>query len=200
MKRFPSVEDAAAAGVVIDHYAITPADVAHFRMLAPRLAPNVCWLWRGAPSVHGYWRLHVGGRKGRRLLAHRLAFALAERLDPGELEVCHACDVRLCVNPAHLFLGTQAENIADAKAKGRMAAGENHGLRKHPERSAKGEGHGRHKLTTEEVLRMRAQHAWPLPRGIQARIARAFGVSPTTVREVLTGENWKHLLPSGEAS
>jgi hypothetical protein len=140
----------------------------------------------------------MGGNRGRRLLAHRLAYAIATRRDPAGLVVCHRCDNRICVNPGHLFLGTQADNVADAVSKGRVAAGEGHGLRKHPHRAATGERHGQHKLTSEQVLSLRARHAWPLRRGELVGIAREFGVSSSTVRDILTWKKWKD--PAGRGS
>jgi hypothetical protein len=76
-----------------------------------------CWLWTGARTTNGYGRITVGG-KGHQ--AHRVAWMLASGAIPDGLYVCHRCDVKLCVRPAHLFLGTQHDNMQDAKAKGRL--------------------------------------------------------------------------------
>jgi hypothetical protein len=74
-----------------------------------------CWLWCGNASVLGYgvaW-------DGRPVYAHRLAARLYRLGDPTGKVVCHRCDVPSCVNPKHLFLGTQADNLSDMRAKGR---------------------------------------------------------------------------------
>lgn len=74
------------------------------------------WLWVGCTQTCGYGRMRVGGRSR---LAHRLSYHMATRQDPGKLCVCHACDVPGCVNPAHLWLGTHADNMRDIAVKGR---------------------------------------------------------------------------------
>lgn len=77
-----------------------------------------CWLWQGPLSGNGYGRCAIGKRRAW-MAAHRVSWTIHHGDIPQGLFVCHHCDVPLCVNPAHLFLGTQTDNMRDAASKGR---------------------------------------------------------------------------------
>lgn len=164
-------------------------DIERFWSYVERGSDDSCWLWRGAPgSSYGIFTLCRNG-KATTHGAHRIAFLL-EHHDPGDFLVLHSCDVPLCVNPGHLFLGTQADNVADRVAKGRSATGDRHGSRTHPERLARGASNGMSKLDEVAVSEIRRLAMT----GVRHKdIAGMFGVSRSNVGEIVSRRTWRHV-------
>jgi len=140
----------------------------------------MCWPWTAGVTSRGYGRFKVEGRHRQ---AHAVAFLLAGGELPGELIVRHLCPVtnNRCCNPSHLASGTQLENMADKARMGRQPKGENSG-------SAK--------LTTADVVAIRAARA---SGRLLADIAAEYGVTFATISEVCLFKTWRHLAASPEA-
>lgn len=130
-----------------------------------------CWLWMGAMSW-GYGVVNIGRRTMR---THRLAKTLAlGRPIPSNLDVCHRCDTRLCVNPDHLFIGTRTDNMRDCANKGRIRVP---GLA--------GDDCPNSKLNSAQVLAIRAD-----PRSNRA-VARHYGVNRGTISCIRRRLTWR---------
>lgn len=123
----------------------------------------VCWPWLGAGKGNGYGNIRV---KDKNISAHRRAYQLFCGDTPDDLDVCHTCDNRWCVNPDHLFLGTRKENMEDCKIKGRTDGGS----RKH--------------LTEKEVQEIRRLEISGLSR---RKISISTGLSYGRVSNIVAG-------------
>jgi HNH endonuclease len=138
--------------------------------------PIACWLWQASVDKDGYGHFWMNGRNCK---AHRIAFELFKG-NPGNLQVLHKCDTPGCVNPDHLWLGTNTENTADRDAKGRTS-------RNHT-KAYIGEENGRAKLTSDNVRTIREL----LAQGLRQRdVAEKFGISLTLVSFIHTRKCWK---------
>jgi hypothetical protein len=130
-----------------------------------------CDTYVGPKNNKGYGMTR---HEGRAWLAHRLAYFKANGPIPSGMDVCHRCDNPGCIRPAHLFLGTRKENMADCARKGRIPRGE--------QRPGA-------KLTADDVRDIRVM-ANALTR---ASIAALYDVSPGTISKVVSGDRWSHV-------
>jgi len=132
----------------------------------PRPEGDACWVWTG------YHRPPWGyGILPRNILAHRASYFLHFEELPPEIKVCHTCDNPPCVNPAHLFEGTLADNNKDKTAKGRNVA-------------PAGEHNGMTRISTADVLAIRELAATDVT---YAEVARRFGTTPVQVSRIVRG-------------
>lgn len=144
-----------------------------------------CWLWTASTDSHGYGQFMF--EPGKLSRASRIAWQLTRGDIPAGLMVLHRCDVPLCVNPEHLFLGTAQDNAQDMHMKGRAVSG----LKLCPSKAARGEASGTSKLTEQQVREIRARY---VPNGVGSkRLAAEFGVSPDLIRRVVRRKLWRHV-------
>lgn len=166
------------------------------RSLADRLWPKVqktenCWLWTGAKHRNGYGVIGLGGKRAGIGRVHRVVFEMTHGPIPDGYHVCHHCDVRHCVRPEHLFLGSRQDNMDDAVAKRRMASGDRHGMRTHPERRSRGEAHGMAKLDASAVIAIRKRYT---AGGVsQSALAAEFGVQQMSISRIVRNVCWSHV-------
>lgn len=152
---------------------LTENDIARFQAKIGPLQADGCRLWTAAGRGHGYGMFNV---RGRVMGAHRVAYQIAYGAPPEGLCVCHRCDTRACVNPEHLFLGTQADNMADMVAKGRRAI------------PPRGVEVAVARLNDQQVREIRKAS------GIGPRaLGRRYGVSHTTIMDIRAGRRWRHV-------
>lgn len=156
-----------------------------------------CWEWTGYQAKRygkdtGYGRLKAIVAPGVKALltAHRVSWEIAHGTIPEGQCVCHSCDNPPCVNPRHLFLGSNIENTADRVAKGRSAQGDRSGRRLHPETYPRGEQHPLAELTKEQVQVIRFLHSQG--RAIRS-LARQFGRGKSTITKVVKRETWREV-------
>jgi hypothetical protein len=133
-----------------------------------------CWIWDGNifPKT-GYG--NFGYLSGRSMLAHRYSFMLHYGEIPKGMCVCHKCDNKLCVNPKHLFLGTQRDNINDKVLKNRQAKGTTHGMAKLSEEDV------------YEILRLYSNKMTKID------ISKRFNVSYDLIKKITRRELWRYL-------
>lgn len=139
---------------------------------------DTCWLWTGSLTDCGYGRIGRGGRGKGTVTVHRTSWELVHGPVPAGMSVLHKCDVRNCVNPDHLFLGTQADNVADMYAKGR-----NNNV------GPLGEKAPAAKLNREQVREILASKS-------SIALAQRFGISYRHMRQIKTGVRWQKALAS----
>lgn len=130
-------------------------------------AETGCHLWTGKPNHNGYGRIGIGRKD---YLVHRVSYELQVGPIPDGLYVCHKCDVRLCLNPEHLFVGTPKDNLHDMMRKGRACPSEN----KHNA-----------KLNNQQVREIRSASQ------SSRTLAEIYSVSPKLIRNIKSGRAWR---------
>jgi hypothetical protein len=133
-----------------------------------------CWIWIASKMGKGYGGFWYKGRFQR---AHRVSWQLHFGEIPAGMFVCHHCDNPLCVNPSHLFLGTNADNVKDCRAKGRHINGERN---------------GRAKLSHHDIPIIQELAKFGFT---QKYLSKHFGVSRQNIASIIYRKTWKHIQP-----
>ena len=159
--------------------------IPHYRGLSQ------CWTWLG--SLHpqkGYGQL---GWNGRLIYVHRFSWILANGAIPDGMRILHRCDIRSCVNPDHLFVGTDEDNARDreSKSRGKQPCGDMNGKRRHPDKCARGERNGNAILTLEQIVQMRFRYRLG---GISHQaLADEYGIDKSQAGRIIRRQFWKHV-------
>jgi len=165
---------------LLERMANSEAVLEKFWGRAKRGNPNDCWEYRiTRGDTYGYGRFSMMSPDRTHsvtLMAHRISYFLAHGSLPDNLMVCHHCDNRKCVNPKHLFLGSDLDNKQDMVSKNRQTYGERQWM---------------HKLTDPLVLSIRKKY---YSGGVTfCEIAESIGMSYAATRAAIVGKTWKHL-------
>jgi len=145
---------------------MTKDELKRFMQYVERYSPEDCWLWIGCANERGYGWFHAASSSEKN--THRLIWEHVHGPIAEGQSILHKCDISGCVNPSHLFIGTQSDNMIDAVRK----------------------GHRPTKLSVEQVVEIKKL----LSQGLKHRvIAEKFGVSRGTVSLIHQGRNWTHV-------
>jgi hypothetical protein len=158
-----------------DHQARIPEDVRIAQFWARVDKSGECWLWTGSTMGGGYGQFRWNARG---TATHRVSYELAHGPIPAGMEVCHNCpggDNPLCVNPAHLFLGSHADNMHDMAAKGKKDRGEKHYSTT---------------LTDKDVRLIRTREA---AGETQRALAAAYGLTFQAIHRIVRRKTWRHV-------
>lgn len=134
-----------------------------------------CWVWLDPKHIKGYGQFYVNGRT---MYVHRHSWELHYDKIPEGLYVLHRCDNRACVNPEHLFLGTNDDNMLDMVMK---------------DRQVKGEEHPGSKLTEEDVLEIRRRHIKGCSESGARPLGKIYKVCHTIILDIVNNKTWTHL-------
>ena len=161
---------------------LSEKDIERFWSKVVNTSEDGCWGWYGVGDQYGRCRIRINGKK---YLNYRVSWFIHNGEIPEGLCVCHTCDNPTCTNPAHLFLGSQRDNILDMEAKGRAL-------------HLAGEQHYKSKLTEKEVVEILQKYV-PFV-CTMTMLAAEYGVGRGTIRHIINGTSWKFIDRDWERS
>jgi len=141
------------------------------------LNENDCWNWEGPKDKNGYG---VFNHNKKTLKAHRISYEIYYSEPLNELHCLHKCDNPSCVNPLHLFSGTNLDNVRDRVRKGRSSTG-----------NQKGSKNGFSKLTEKEVIEIRNLYNMGVSK---KELSKKYNVHRCNIHYIVTNKTWTHLL------
>lgn len=142
------------------------------------LDENFCWEWKGAIDVYGYGVLYY---RDKTIKAHRVSYEIYYAEPLGNLHCLHKCDNPSCVNPQHLFAGTNLDNVRDKIKKGRCYTG-----------NQKGENNGASKLSDTQVSKIR--ELYNSKKYTTLKLGEMYNVNRSTISYIVNNKTYKHLL------
>lgn len=134
-----------------------------------------CWVWTGPVMPNGYGQINV---KGKNCYVHRCSFLIHFGSIPDGSVICHHCDNKRCVNPSHLFSGSQKDNRLDSVKKDRHSRGTRQWIAK---------------LTDDLVREIRRRYKSKSRKDGATALARELGLSHQSVWDAAVGRTWKHV-------
>lgn len=139
------------------------------------ISSDGCWIYTGSTNQAGYGQFRVNGYLYR---THRLSWEIHNGPIPAQMKVLHHCDNPKCMNPTHLFLGSQQDNVNDCKFKGRF-------------KSNAGSCNPKAFLNECEVIQIK--ELLRAGKFSQGEIAHKFKISRSTINNIATGKTWCHV-------
>ena len=149
-----------------------------YNKLPDILDENFCWEWKGAIDAYGYGVL---SNKDKTTKAHRVSYEIYYAKPLGDLHCLHRCDNPSCVNPLHLFAGTNLDNVRDKVKKGRCYTG-----------NQKGENNGASKLSDTQVSKIR--ELYNSGKYTTLKLGEMYNVNRSTISYIINNKTYKHLL------